>query len=72
LWEAAQITGYASFVVAWKLKLVKEDDEKWNKEVFGDIKIRKYKLLDSINILDVKEESWSLCNEGLEQRRLDS
>ena len=56
-WEEAHVEGYMSVAVARKLKLVKEEINKWNKEAFGDIKIRKYNLLDSINIHDLKEES---------------
>jgi len=69
-WEEAQVEGYASCVVARKVKLVKEEIKKWNEEVFGDVKIRKYNILDSINILDVKEESSGLCNEELVQGKL--
>jgi len=42
-------------VVARKLKVVKEEIRECNKEVFGDVKIRKYNLVVPINILDVKE-----------------
>ena len=65
-WEEARVEGYASFVVAKKLKVIKAEIKKWNREVFGDIKIRKYNLMDSINQLDVKEETSSLSDEELE------
>jgi len=58
-------------VVAKKLKAIKAEIRKWNREVFGDIKIRKYNLMDSINQLDVKEETSGLSNEELEQRKAD-
>ena len=70
-WEEARIEGYASFVVAKKLKVIKAEIKKWNREVFGDIKIRKYNLMDSINQLDVKEETSGLSNEELGQRKAD-
>ena len=38
-WKDAHVEGYASLVVARKLKLVKEEIKKWDKEVAGDIKI---------------------------------
>jgi len=41
-------------VLARKLKLVKEELKKWNKEVFGDIKLRKSNLMGSINEFDMK------------------
>ena len=61
--------GFASFVIARKLKFVKEDLKKWNKEVFGDIKLRKYKMLNSVHALDVKEESDGLNCDEIDQRR---
>jgi len=35
------IEGFASFVLARKLKRVEEELKKWNKKVFGDIKFKK-------------------------------
>jgi len=70
-WEEARVEGYPSFVVAKKLKVIKSVIKKWNREVFGDIKIRKYNLMDSINQLDVKEETSSVSNEELVQRKAD-
>jgi len=58
-------------VVAKKLKVIKAEIKKWNREVFGDIKIRKYNLMDSINQLDVKKETFGLSNEEFEQRKAD-
>jgi len=55
-------------VLARKLKFVKEELKKWNKDVFGHIRLRKYNLLDSVNALDVKEESIGLSIEEIEQR----
>ena len=53
-------------MVAKKLKVIKAKIKKWNREAFGDIKIRKYDLMDSINQLDIKEETSGLFNEELE------
>ena len=55
-------------MLARKLKFVKEELKKWNKDVFGHIRLRKYNLLDSVNALDVKEESIGLSIEEIEQR----
>jgi len=68
-WEEVEVEGFASFVIVRKLKFVKEELKKWNKEVFGDIKLRKYKLLYSVNVLDVKEESDGLSSDEIDQRR---
>ena len=56
-------------LVSWlkKLKVINVEIKKWNKEVFGDIKIRKYNLMDSINHLDMKDETSGLSNDKLEQ-----
>ena len=58
----AQVEGFASYIVAKKLKFVKEKLMKWNRDVFGDIKTQKYNLLGIINSLDVKEETSSLTS----------
>ena len=67
--KEVEVEGFASFVIARKLKFVKEELKKWNKEVFGDIKLRKYKLLDSINALDVKKGYVGLSSDEIDQRR---
>jgi len=45
--------------------------KKWNKDVFGDVKVRKYNLLDSVNALDEKEEFIGLSVLEIKQRRGD-
>ena len=59
-WEEVQVPGFASFIVVIKLKYIKERLKIWNREVFGDIKIQKHKILGMINSLDMKEESLAL------------
>ena len=68
-WEEEEIDGFASFVIARKIKVVKEELKKWNREVFGDIRLKKFNLLGSINILDAKEESVGLSSEDIDGRR---
>jgi len=51
------------------MKFVKEEFKKWNKEVFGDGKLRKCKLLDSINALNATEEFDGLSNDEINQKR---
>jgi len=68
----AHVDGFASYIVANKLKLVKKKLKKWNKDVFGDIKTQKYNLLGIINSLNVKEETSSLpalSSVEIQQRR---
>ena len=68
-WGEAQVDGFASYIVATKLKFVKEKFKKWNKDVFGDIKSQKYNFLGIINSLDVKEETSGLTSVETQQRR---
>jgi len=69
-WEEAEVTGYASYVVANKLKVVKKKLKKWNRYVFGDIKTHKYDLLVIINTLDAQEESYGLSSVEMQQRKV--
>ena len=55
--------GSPSFVLAQKLKSLKEDLKKWNKEDFGDLAFRKKCLLSELLGLDAKEELMGLSNE---------
>ena len=64
-WGELQVPGFASFVVASKLKCLKGKLKVWNKEI-GHIEVEKCKLLESINSLDLKEESSGLRSEELE------
>jgi len=64
-WGQLHVPGFASFLVASKLKYLKEKLKVWNKEVFGDIEAKKHKLIELINSLDMKEESSSLSSEEL-------
>ena len=63
-----QVSGFASFIVASKLKYIKNKLKIWNREVFKDIKIQKHKLMGIINSLDMKEESSGLSSDELLQR----
>ena len=55
--------GSPSFVQAQKLKALKEDLKKWNKEEFGDLAFRKKCLLSELMGLDAKEELLGLSIE---------
>jgi len=68
-WGEAQVDGYASYIVATKLKFVKEKLKKWNREMFGDVKTQKYNLLGITNSIDVKEETSGLTSVECQQRR---
>uniref|UniRef100_A0A2N9GXN7 Reverse transcriptase domain-containing protein n=1 Tax=Fagus sylvatica TaxID=28930 RepID=A0A2N9GXN7_FAGSY len=60
LWdELAGVRSCPSFVLASKLKVLKEDIKKWNKESFGDVHIKKLELMKELQLLESKE------NQGL-------
>jgi len=50
------------------LKHIKEKLKIWNRDVFGDIKIQKHNLLDTISSLDTKEESSGLTSDEIQQK----
>uniref|UniRef100_A0A2N9GTW6 Reverse transcriptase domain-containing protein n=1 Tax=Fagus sylvatica TaxID=28930 RepID=A0A2N9GTW6_FAGSY len=52
-----------SYVLVQKLKSLKTDLYKWNKEVFGDVNVRKNDLMAQIQDLDMLEENRQLSNE---------
>jgi hypothetical protein len=54
-WSGYEFVGTPSFVLACKLKALKEDLKKWNRETFGDIQYRKTCRMRDILDLDVKE-----------------
>ena len=49
--------------MAQKLKALKVDLKKWNREVFGDLAFRKKNLLTELMDFDAREESVGLLNE---------
>ena len=62
-WVGYNFKGSPSFILAQKLKALKADLKKWNREVFGDWAFRKKNLLTELMGLDVREESVGLLNE---------
>ena len=59
-WRGYQFEGSLSYVMACKLKALKEDLKQWNKDVFGDVNLRKKALLCELLGLDVKGGSQGL------------
>ena len=68
-WGEARVNGYASYVIANKLKYIKVKLKSWNREVFGDVRTKKLDSLSIINSLDAKEESDGLSSDELLQRK---
>uniref|UniRef100_A0A2N9HB65 Reverse transcriptase domain-containing protein n=1 Tax=Fagus sylvatica TaxID=28930 RepID=A0A2N9HB65_FAGSY len=54
-WGSYDFQGSPSFVLASKLKVLKEDIKKWNKESFGDVHIKKLELMKELQVLESKK-----------------
>ena len=62
-WDGYSFAGSPSFILAQKLKALKADLKKWNREEFGDLAFRKKNLLTELMGLDAREELVGLSNE---------
>lgn len=69
-WDSFEFRGNPSFILAQKLKALKDKLKVWNKDVFGDTRVQKQALLREIQTLDNKEES-SVLTEVERNRRLE-
>jgi hypothetical protein len=56
-WDSYFFEGSSSHILSQKLMALKADLKQWNKEVFGDVGVRKGKLMREIQQLDALEES---------------
>ena len=54
-WSHYSYSGMPSFVLCQKLKALKEDLKRWNKQVFGDVGIKRQQLECELQSLDDKE-----------------
>ena len=50
-WNGYSFVGFPGFILAQKLKALKEDLKKWNREEFGDLAFRKNNLLDRKSVV---------------------
>ena len=62
-WDSYQVHGVPSFILANKLKLLKNDLERWNVEVFGLVEVWIKKLWKDLSVLENMEESRGLSAE---------
>ncbi|XP_075645334.1 uncharacterized protein LOC142616347 [Castanea sativa] len=67
-WDGYSFEGSPSFILAQKLKALKADLKKWNREEFGDLAFRKKNKLTELMGLDVREELVGLSNEDQSRR----
>jgi hypothetical protein len=62
-WGGYDFQGSPSDILASKLKALKEDIKKWNKECFGDVRIKKLDLMHELQRLEEKENQGLLTAE---------
>jgi hypothetical protein len=62
-WSSYTFNGTPSFVLAQKLKTLKGDLKFWNKQVFGDVGVKRQQLECELQLLDEKESESSLSDE---------
>ena len=67
-WSNYSFSGPPSLVLARKLKALKEDLKIWNKEVFGDVGLRKKEVMAEIGKLDEQEFQGVISDEDRVQR----
>lgn len=62
------VNGIPSYMLAQKLKLLKGDLKKWNKEVFGWVEVQKAEVVAILQSLDAQEVSGSLLEADVVRR----
>ena len=67
-WESYVFQGSPNFVLACKLRALKQDVKIWNEEEFGNIDGRKNSLLSSVKSLDELEDARPLSDAELVRR----
>lgn len=68
-WESVVVSGWEGVRLVEKLKKIKKKLWDWNKDVFGDIKVKKMDIMERIRALDDKEESEVLVEGEIIERR---
>jgi hypothetical protein len=70
-WNSYLYNGSPSYILNQKLKSLKVDLRRWNKEIFGDVNLRKNDLQAQIQDLDLVEETRPLsAEEGVTKENL--
>ncbi|GKV40806.1 hypothetical protein SLEP1_g48407 [Rubroshorea leprosula] len=68
-WKALQVEGWAAYKCKQKLKLMKDECKRWNKEVFSNVETRWGILSKEIEVLDIKSEEIELDENEVLLRR---
>ena len=67
-WNRYSFLGTPNFVLAKKLKALKEDVIQWNQSEFGNVEHQKRELLEALKLLDVKDGEHGLFEVELGER----
>ncbi|KAG7951253.1 hypothetical protein I3843_13G156700 [Carya illinoinensis] len=67
-WSSYMFTGNPSFILACKLKTLKQDLKKWNLEVFGSIDNQKNTLMEELQDFEARELTGDLSEEALARK----
>ena len=67
-WNRYSFSSTPNFVLAKKLKALKEDIIQWNWSEFGNVERQKKELLEALKLLDVKEGEHGLSKVELGER----
>ena len=68
--KGEKFSGTPNFVLAKKLKVLKEDIIQWNRSEFGNVERQKKELLEALKLLDVKEGEHGLFEVELGERAM--
>ncbi|RVW43928.1 hypothetical protein CK203_072334 [Vitis vinifera] len=70
-WNGYSVEGYNSHCIAEKLKALKKDLKKWNKEVVGNVSFNRAETLSRLQQWEAKENENALTPEDIEAKNLD-
>ncbi|RVW39404.1 hypothetical protein CK203_099504 [Vitis vinifera] len=70
-WNGYSVEGYSSHCIAEKLKALKKDLKKWNKEVVGNVSFNRAEAFSRLQRWEAKENENTLTPEDLEAKNLD-
>ncbi|XP_028117415.1 uncharacterized protein LOC114315043 [Camellia sinensis] len=68
-WEESALSGWAGFVIMHKLKMLRVDLKKWNREVFGNVTSALKLAEEELHAIDLVAESRNLEENEVQRRR---
>lgn len=68
-YASLQVQGWGAFKFKEKLKMLKKELRRWNKEKYGNLENESKKIVENIAALDIKDEQVGLSNQEADQRK---